>query len=111
MPIYEYRCESCGHELEKLQSFRDPLLVTCPSCGDDALKRLMSQTSFMLKGEGWYVTDYKNGGKKPSAKDGEGSKGEAGSSADKAATTTSGDKASSSTPASSSTGGDKAPAS
>lgn len=87
MPIYEYRCEGCGHELEKLQSFRDPLLVTCPSCGADALKRLMSQTSFMLKGSGWYVTDYKDGGKKPVA---EGAKdsGAAAAGGDKAAAST-----------------------
>jgi len=63
MPIYEYRCESCGHELDKLQSFSDEPLVTCPACDADELKRLISQTSFHLKGSGWYVTDYKKGGK------------------------------------------------
>lgn len=62
MPIYEYRCEGCGHQLEKLQSFSDDPLVTCPACDADLLKRLISQTSFHLKGSGWYVTDYKKSG-------------------------------------------------
>lgn len=62
MPIYEYRCEGCGHQLDKLQSFSDAPLVTCPACDADLLKRLISATSFHLKGGGWYATDYKKGG-------------------------------------------------
>ncbi|PKN57830.1 MAG: FmdB family transcriptional regulator [Deltaproteobacteria bacterium HGW-Deltaproteobacteria-14] len=65
MPIYEYRCEGCGHQLEKLQSFSDDPLVACPACGADLLKRLISQTSFHLKGGGWYATDYKKGSSAP----------------------------------------------
>ncbi|TNF22761.1 MAG: zinc ribbon domain-containing protein [Deltaproteobacteria bacterium] len=70
MPIYEYRCEGCGHQLEKLQAFSDDPLTKCPVCAEDLLKRLISQTSFHLKGSGWYVTDYKKSGgagSKPSA--------------------------------------------
>ncbi len=57
MPMYEYRCLSCGLEFEKLQHFSDPPLTTCEACGG-AVKKLISQTSFILKGSGWYVTDY-----------------------------------------------------
>ena len=59
MPIYEYRCDSCGHELEKLQRMNDPRLVDCPKCGDPALRRLVSAAGFRLKGAGWYETDFK----------------------------------------------------
>ena len=58
MPIYEYRCTACGHEMEAIQRISADPLSTCPTCGKDALKRLISQTSFMLKGGGWYATDY-----------------------------------------------------
>ena len=64
MPIYEYRCESCGHELEAMQKFSDALLTDCPSCGKSALKKLISATGFQLKGSGWYATDSKGGSKK-----------------------------------------------
>ena len=64
MPIYEYQCGQCGHISEKLQSRTDPPPQTCPSCGaQGSLERIISQTSFHLKGGGWYVTDYK--GKNP----------------------------------------------
>jgi putative FmdB family regulatory protein len=64
MPIYEYRCESCGAELEKLQKISDPPLSTCPACGKDTLAKLVSASSFRLKGSGWYETDFKTGKKK-----------------------------------------------
>ena len=59
MPIYEYRCQSCGHLHEALQKVSDPHLTDCPECDDGALKRLMSAPSFRLKGSGWYETDFK----------------------------------------------------
>ncbi len=59
MPIYEYRCQSCGHELEKLQRMNDAALIDCPECGKSALKRLVSAAGFRLKGAGWYETDFK----------------------------------------------------
>jgi len=63
MPIYEYRCSSCGHELEALRKFSDAPLVTCPSCGAEALVKKVSAAGFQLKGSGWYVTDFKGGAK------------------------------------------------
>jgi len=64
MPIYEYQCRSCGHELEKLQRMSDEPLKDCPDCGKDQLQRLVSAAGFRLKGSGWYETDFKKGSKK-----------------------------------------------
>jgi putative FmdB family regulatory protein len=64
MPIYEYRCEACGHYLETLQKISDPPLTDCHKCGQPALKKLISASAFRLKGGGWYETDFKTGGKK-----------------------------------------------
>ncbi len=64
MPIYEYRCGNCGHELEAMQKMSDPVLESCPDCGHDALRRLISAPSFRLKGGGWYETDFKKDGKR-----------------------------------------------
>ena len=61
MPIYEYGCKNCGHEWEDMQRITDDPLTDCPSCGEPQAKRLISQTSFILKGSGWYVTDYGKG--------------------------------------------------
>jgi putative FmdB family regulatory protein len=65
MPIYEYRCEACGHQLESIQKFSDEALTDCPSCGKPALKKLISAAGFHLKGSGWYATDSKSTTKKP----------------------------------------------
>jgi putative FmdB family regulatory protein len=65
MPIYEYCCSSCGHELESLQKFSDAPLATCPSCHADALVKKVSAAGFQLKGSGWYATDFKQSGAKP----------------------------------------------
>ena len=67
MPIYEYRCSSCGNEHEVLQKISEPLLTTCPTCRKDTLTKLVSAAGFQLKGSGWYATDFKNGSK-PAAK-------------------------------------------
>lgn len=71
MPIYEYRCEACGHKLEAIQKFSDEALTDCPVCGKSQLKKLVSAAGFQLKGTGWYVTDFKNGGKSKVKKDSE----------------------------------------
>jgi putative FmdB family regulatory protein len=63
MPIYEYRCQSCGRHMEVLQRMSEPALRVCKHCGAEALEKLVSQTSFQLKGTGWYATDYKSSGK------------------------------------------------
>lgn len=60
MPIYEYVCKSCGHELEKLQKVSDAPLVKCPCCEKDSLSKQISSTGFRLKGDGWYETDFKS---------------------------------------------------
>jgi putative FmdB family regulatory protein len=60
MPIYEYRCSACGHDLEALQKMTDAPLRKCPECGKSQLKRLVSASQFRLKGSGWYETDFKN---------------------------------------------------
>ncbi len=64
MPIYEYRCEECGHELEALQKMSDAPLIVCPECSQTALKKALSAAGFRLKGSGWYETDFKSGKKK-----------------------------------------------
>ena len=64
MPIYEYRCESCEHRLEKLQKMSEGDLVDCPECKRPALKRLVSAAAFRLKGGGWYETDFKQDNKR-----------------------------------------------
>ena len=64
MPIYEYHCEACNHDMEVLQKMSDEPLKTCPECGKDALKKMISAAAFRLKGGGWYETDFKNGSKK-----------------------------------------------
>jgi putative FmdB family regulatory protein len=69
MPIYEYRCASCGHELEALQKLSDAPLTDCPACHATALKKKLSAAGFHLKGSGWYVTDFRSSGSKPPAKD------------------------------------------
>ncbi|MEQ8288387.1 MAG: zinc ribbon domain-containing protein [Gammaproteobacteria bacterium] len=67
MPIYEYKCEQCGEQIEKLQKISDPPAKTCPACGKDTLKKMVSAAAFKLKGTGWYETDFKN--KKPKSGD------------------------------------------
>ena len=64
MPIYEYRCRACGHEMEKLQGMNDTELTDCPLCGEAELHRLVSAPGFRLKGGGWYETDFKQGNKR-----------------------------------------------
>jgi len=64
VPIYEYRCESCEHRLEKLQKMSEGDLVDCPECKRPTLKRLVSAAAFRLKGGGWYETDFKQDNKR-----------------------------------------------
>lgn len=64
MPIYEYQCTDCGHRLEALQKISDAPLKDCPGCSGPTLTRLVSASSFRLKGGGWYETDFKTGNKK-----------------------------------------------
>ncbi|BAW81111.1 FmdB family transcriptional regulator [Candidatus Nitrosoglobus terrae] len=74
MPIYEYRCESCSHEVELLQKLTDAPAVRCPSCSEDKLRKLVSAAGFRLKGGGWYETDFKNSNKRNVVASGDGPK-------------------------------------
>lgn len=60
MPIYEYQCTACGHQLEAMQKMSDPALTKCPVCGKTTLIKLVSAAGFQLKGTGWYATDFRN---------------------------------------------------
>ncbi|BCU05757.1 FmdB family zinc ribbon protein [Allochromatium tepidum] len=100
MPIYEYRCEHCGHELEKMQKISDAPLTDCPECGRPALKKLISAAGFRLKGGGWYETDFKKSGdKKKNLHDGGGEKKESAAKSDGAGSGSSGGAAKSDTAA------------
>lgn len=65
MPIYEYRCTSCGIEKEVMQKMSDAPLTVCPECGKETFAKQLSAAGFQLKGSGWYATDFKGGGSKP----------------------------------------------
>ena len=68
MPIYEYRCSSCGFQKEYLQKVSDPLLSVCPECSKETFGKMLTAAGFQLKGGGWYATDFKNSGAKPASK-------------------------------------------
>jgi len=61
MPIYAYKCESCGFAKDVLQKMSDSLLTDCPSCGASTFKKQLTAAGFQLKGSGWYATDFKGG--------------------------------------------------
>jgi putative FmdB family regulatory protein len=71
MPIYEYRCGSCGFQKEFLQKISDAPLTSCPECGSESLNKLVTAAGFQLKGSGWYATDFRNGGKSAPKSEGE----------------------------------------
>lgn len=86
MPIYAYKCASCGHTDDVLQKMSDDALTQCPACGAETYSKQVTAPAFALKGSGWYVTDFR-GGNKPT--DGEGGKADA----DKPSADKPGDKA------------------
>ncbi len=67
MPIYAYKCDPCGHAKDVLQKMSDPQLTDCPSCGQATFKKQLTAAGFQLKGTGWYVTDFREGGGKNNA--------------------------------------------
>lgn len=71
VPIYAYKCSACGHTQDVLQKMSDPLLTVCPECGKSTYVKQVTAAGFQLKGSGWYVTDFRDKGKK--AADGAGS--------------------------------------
>ncbi|MGZ5182217.1 MAG: FmdB family zinc ribbon protein [Ramlibacter sp.] len=62
MPIYAYKCGSCGHAKDVLQKVSDAPLTVCPACGAESFSKQITAAGFQLKGSGWYVTDFRNGG-------------------------------------------------
>lgn len=70
MPIYAYRCEDCGFHQDVLRKMSDPLLVSCPSCGEPKFRKQVTAAGFQLKGSGWYVTDFRNPATKEASKSG-----------------------------------------
>ena len=65
MPIYAYRCSDCGFQKDVLQKFSDAPLTLCPACGHESFGKQLTAPAFQLKGTGWYVTDFRDNGKKP----------------------------------------------
>lgn len=105
MPIYAYRCETCGFAKDVLQKMSDDPLSQCPECGKDTFRKQVTAAGFQLKGSGWYVTDFRGGSGGASAP--------AAGASSAAATASSGESASSSTEsasASSSSGGESSSA-
>ena len=85
MPIYEYQCPDCNHQFEALQSFSDDPIQDCPQCGGTQVSKLISRSSFILKGGGWYKDHY---GLKSSGAGGDSSSSAKSSSSDSASTST-----------------------
>ncbi len=65
MPIYAYKCESCGFAQDEMRKVADAPLTICPSCGQAAYAKQVTAAGFALKGTGWYATDFKGSGSKP----------------------------------------------
>jgi len=68
VPIYEYRCTSCGFQKEYLLKITDPVMSVCPECKGQTFSKMLTAAGFQLKGSGWYATDFRNSGAKPAAK-------------------------------------------
>ncbi len=68
MPIYAYRCTTCGHAKDVLQKMSDPVLTECPDCGASTFVKQLTAAGFQLKGSGWYVTDFRGGDKAAAGK-------------------------------------------
>jgi putative FmdB family regulatory protein len=86
MPIYAYRCESCGFEKDVLQKMSDAPLTQCPECGNGTFRKQVTAAGFQLKGSGWYVTDFRGGSN--GAASGAGNGGAASAQADSGKTET-----------------------
>jgi putative FmdB family regulatory protein len=89
MPIYAYRCSSCGHAQDVLQRMSDPVLSICPACGQSTYVKQVTAAGFQLKGSGWYVTDFRGDKKSAPAADADKAGAKTGDAA--AAGTTGGD--------------------
>lgn len=113
MPIYAYKCESCGHAKDVLQKMSDAPLTDCPQCGAASFKKQLTAAGFQLKGSGWYVTDFRggNGGTSVAASSGDSSAGRSqGADAAPASAPAAAAPAASAAPASTQGAGSSAPA-
>jgi len=81
MPIYAYRCDSCGARKDVLQKVSDAALTTCPECGAESFRKELTAPAFQLKGSGWYVTDFRDNGKSKDKPAGDSAGGASGSPA------------------------------
>ena len=68
MPIYEYACPDCGYQNDHMQKLADAPIAACPKCNSSKYFKKISAAGFALKGSGWYVTDFRNGGSNTSGK-------------------------------------------
>lgn len=107
MPIYEYECQACGHQMEAMQRMSDDPLKDCPECHKPELKKLISASAFRLKGGGWYETDFKSKNQKNLSKSGESGSGDSKSGDSKSGETKSGGSESGSSKSSSDSGSSK----
>ncbi len=82
MPIYAYKCESCGYAKDALQKMSDAPLTDCPHCGASTFKKQLTAAGFQLKGSGWYVTDFRGGAGAAAAAPAGGAEGTASTKAD-----------------------------
>jgi len=87
MPIYAYKCSACGFAKDALQKMSDAPLTVCPACGASAFEKQVTAAGFQLKGSGWYVTDFRDGGGKKSAPATSSASGESSSSSSSSTTT------------------------
>ena len=99
MPIYEYRCEACGHNDEHLQKVSEKPLTVCPACGKPKYRKQLSAAGFQLKGTGWYATDYAKSGSTPESKGGgkDGKKTEGGTGGSESGSSSGSEKSAAST--------------
>lgn len=87
MPIYAYKCGSCGHAKDVLQKISDAPLTVCPACGASAFAKQVTAAGFQLKGSGWYVTDFRGGSSSAPAKNDAAAPGDAKPATDAKSTT------------------------
>lgn len=95
MPTYDYQCEKCGHEFERVQRITEDPIKTCPECKSKKAKRLLSAPNFILKGGGWYADGYgsaKGGGSASSSDSGGDDSGGGGSGSSKSSSSSASDK-------------------
>lgn len=105
MPIYAYKCESCGHAKDVLQKISDAPLTQCPACGAETFRKQLTAAGFQLKGSGWYVTDFRGNGSGSASSSSSGSSDAGGGASSSSSASSSGDSGSAAAPAAGPCGG------